>query len=136
MGNLAKDAKDLLIGKDGSEKEPNDFKPELQNAIKHGIISKANGTLLITAREASDKLGNTIDKKQIDAVKKIKDNELYDSAEEELEAMKKKEEKKKEQDRKRKEKEAEIARMQNESEKKKEEHSSKGKENKQKERDF
>ena len=136
MGNLAKDAKDLLIGKDGSEKEPNDFKPELQNAIKNGIISKANGTLLITAREASDKLGNTIDKKQIDAVKKIKDNELYDSAEEELEAIKKKEQKKKEQDRKRKEKEAEIARMQNESEKKKEEHSSKGKENKQKERDF
>ena len=136
MGNLAKDAKDLLIGKDGSEKEPNDFKPELQNAIKSGIISKANGTLLITAREVSDKLGNTIDKKQIDAVKKIKDNELYDSAEEELEAMKKKEEKKKEQDRKRKEKEVEIARMQNESEKKKEEHSSKEKENKQKERDF
>lgn len=112
MGNLGKDAKDLLIGKDGSEKEPDDFKPELQNAIKNGIITKADGTLLITAREASDKLGSSIDKKQADGVRKINDKELYDSAEEELEAMKKKEEKKKEQERKRKEREAEVARQQ------------------------
>ena len=112
MGKLGKDAKDLLIGKDGSEKEPDDFKPELQNAIKHGIVTKADGTLLITARDNSDKLGIAIDKKQVDAVKRIKDNELYDSAEEELEAMKKKEEKKKEQERKRKQREAEFARKQ------------------------
>ena len=112
MGKLAKDAKDLLIGNDGSEKEPDDFKPELQNAIKHGIVTKADGTLLITAREDADKLGKNIDKKQIDAVKRIKDDELYDSAEEELEATKKKEEKKKEQERKRKQKEAELARKQ------------------------
>lgn len=112
MGKLGKDAKDLLIGKDGSEKEPDDFKPELQNAIKHGIVTKADGTLLITARDNSDKLGLAIDKKQVDAVKRIKDNELYDSAEEELEAMKKKEEKKKEQERKRKQREAEFARKQ------------------------
>ena len=112
MGKLGKDAKDLLIGKDGSEKEPDDFKPELQNAIKHGIVTKADGTLLITARDNSDKLGIAIDKKQVDAVKKIKDNELYDSAEEELEAMKKKEEKKKEQERKGKQREAEFARKQ------------------------
>lgn len=112
MGKLGKDAKDLIIGKDGSEKEPDDFKPELQNAIKHGIVTKADGTLLITARDNSDKLGLAIDKKQVDAVKRIKDNELYDSAEEELEAMKKKEEKKKEQERKRKQREAEFARKQ------------------------
>ena len=112
MGKLGKDAKDLIIGKDGSEKEPDDFKPELQNAIKHGIVTKADGTLLITARDNSDKLGQAIDKKQVDAVKRIKDNELYDSAEEELEAMKKKEEKKKEQERKRKQREAEFARKQ------------------------
>lgn len=112
MGNLGKDAKDLLIGKDGSEKEPDDFKPELQNAIKNGIITKADGTLLITARESSDKLGSSIDKKQADGVRKINDKELYDSAEEELEAMKKKEEKRKEQERKRKEREAEVARKQ------------------------
>lgn len=112
MGKLGKDAKDLLIGKDGSEKEPNDFKPELQSAIKNGIVTKADGTLLITARDNSDKLGLAIDKKQVDAVKKIKDDELYDSAEEEKEAMKKKEEKKKEQERKRREREAEFARKQ------------------------
>ena len=112
MGKLGKDAKDLLIGNDGSEKEPDDFKPELQHAIREGIVTKADGTLLITARDNSDKLGMAIDKKQVDAVKRIKDDELYDSAEEELEAMKKKEERKKEQERKRKQREAELARKQ------------------------
>lgn len=103
MGDLGKDAKDLLIGKDNSETEPDDFKSELQSAIKEEKISKADGTLLITARETTDKFGALIDKRQIDDVKKIKDDEVYESAEEELEAKKKKEEKKKEQERKRRE---------------------------------
>ncbi len=120
MGNLGKDAKDLLIGKDGSEKEPDAFRPELQKAIKTGVITKGDGTLLITARDNSDKLGDNINKKQIDAARKIKDDELYDSAEEELEAMKKKEEKKKEQERKRKQRETEVARQQTNKSRKKE----------------
>lgn len=103
MGDLGKDAKDLLIGKDNSEAEPDDFKSELQNAIKEQKTTKADGTLLITARETVDKFGALIDKRQIDGVKKIKDDEVYESAEEELEAKKKKEEKKREQERKRKE---------------------------------
>lgn len=135
MGNLGKDAKDLLIGKDGSEKEPDDFKPELQKAIKTGIITKADGTLLITARDNSDKLGANIDKKQSDAVRKIKDDELYDSAEEEREAMKKKEEKKREQERKRKEREAELARKQVENSNKDKKIENKEKSKNQKERE-
>lgn len=111
MGKLSKDAKDLLIGNDGSEKEPNDFKTELQDAIKTGTVTKSDGTLLITARMNVDKLGEKIDKNQEKGVKKIKDNS-YDTPEE-LEAEdkeKKDKEKKKEEEKKRRQREAQLAR--------------------------
>jgi len=103
LGKLSKDARDLLIGKDGSEKEPNDFKTELQNAIKNGIINKTDGTLLITTRMNVDKMGEKINKAQENAVRKIKDNELYNSLEEELDAKREEDMKKVEEERKRKE---------------------------------
>ena len=108
MGKLGKDAKDLLIGNDGPE-APKDFKSELQNAIKDGIIKKSEGSILLEAKVNGDKRGETIIKKQEDYVKRIKDNEVYDSSEQEEEARKKKEEKEKEKERKRKEREAFLA---------------------------
>ena len=42
MGNIAQDAKKLILGNDGSDKEPVDFKTELENAIKAGLITKAD----------------------------------------------------------------------------------------------
>ena len=62
MGKLGKDAKDLLLGNDGSDKDPIDFKTELQNAINKGLISKADGTLLISSRTTCDKLAEQISK--------------------------------------------------------------------------
>ena len=119
MGKLGKDTKDLLIGNDGSEKEPKDFKSELQDAINDGLVKKADGTLMITDRLNVDKSGEKMIKEQEKGVKKIKDNEVYDTIEEELEAEKRKEEKAREKEQKRKEKEAELARkMQEDSEKK------------------
>lgn len=115
MGKLGKDAKDLLIGKDGSENEPKDFKTELEESIKAGILTKAEGTLLVTARMNVDKLGENIDKHQLDAVKRIKSGEVYENAEEEKAAIKKKEEK----ERRRKEKEEQIAIQMNKVAKKK-----------------
>ena len=41
LGRIAQDAKNLILGNDGSDKEPVDFKTELQNAIKAGLITKA-----------------------------------------------------------------------------------------------
>ena len=111
MGKISKDAKDLLVGNDGSDKEPNDFKVELQDAIKKGIVTKSDGTLLITSRMNSDKLGEKIIKNQEDGVKKINDKEVYDTAEEELEAEEKKKEKEREKERRRKERETQIARQ-------------------------
>ncbi len=64
MGKLGTDAKNLILGNDGSDKEPVDFKTELQAAIKSGIISKADGTLLITSRENCEKLANLIVKSE------------------------------------------------------------------------
>lgn len=107
MGKLAKDAKDLLVGSDGSDKEPNDFKSELQAAIKDGTVSKSDGTLLITSRMNTDKLAEKMEKRQLEGLKKAKDGVVYDSPEEELEAKKEKAEK----ERKRREKEAQIARQ-------------------------
>ena len=62
MGNVAKDTKNLILGNDGSDKEPVDFKTELQKAINSGLITKADGTLLITSRTNCDKLGEEITK--------------------------------------------------------------------------
>lgn len=117
MGNLRKDAKDLIIGNDGSDKEPDDFKTELDHAIKSEIITKSDGTLMITARTNSDKLGKKIDEKQMTAARKINDTELYDSAEEEKAAIKEKEAKK-EEERRRKEKMAQTANEMNKKTKK------------------
>jgi hypothetical protein len=108
LGRLSKDAKDLLIGKDGSEKEPNDFKAELQEAIKNGVVSKSDGTLLITSRMNADKLGEKIEKDQIKDVTSAKDGREFDTPEEEREYSKKKEDEL----RRRKEREAEVARRQ------------------------
>jgi hypothetical protein len=107
LGKLGKDAKDLLIGIDGSDKEPNDFKNELQSAIKAGIISKSDGTLLITSRMNADKLGEKIGKDQIKDVSSAKDGREFDTPEEEREYLQKKEEELK----RRKEREAEVARQ-------------------------
>ena len=108
MGQLGKDMKDLLIGNDGSDKEPDDFKTELQKAINKGDISKSDGTLLITSRMNVDKLADEIIKRQEkDVTINVKDGKVFDSIEEELEYKKKKEE-----ERKRKEKQAEVAKQQ------------------------
>ena len=116
MGKFSKDVKDLIVGNDGSDKEPDDFKTELQRAINKGDISKSDGTLLITSRMNVDKLADEITKRQEKAVTiSVKDGKVFDSPEEELEYKKKKEEKK----RKRKERQAESARQQLENSKKK-----------------
>jgi len=62
LGRIGQDAKNLILGNDGSDKEPVDFKTELQNAINAGIITKAEGTLLITSRANCDKLAEMISK--------------------------------------------------------------------------
>ena len=70
---LGQDAKDLILGNDGSDKEPVDFKTELQNAIKAGLITKADGTLLITSRTNCDKLADLIaraEEKEVTAASK------------------------------------------------------------------
>ena len=110
MGKLGKDVKDLIVGNDGADKEPDDFKTELQKAIDNGLISKSDGTLLITSRMNADKLADIISKSQEKGVTLAKDAKEFNSPEEELEYKKEKEEK----ERKRKEKEAEIARRQQE----------------------
>ena len=107
MGKLGRDIKDLLIGNDGSDKEANDFKTELQEAIEKGIISKSEWTLLITARIKADELGEKIIKSQEKDVTLAKEGKVFDSPEEELEYRKKKEE-----ERRKKEKEAEMVKMQ------------------------
>ena len=94
MGKLGKDAKDLLVGNDGSEKEPKDFKVELQDAIKDGTVKKSDGTLMITARLNVDKFGEKITKQQENGVKKAA-KEARETIEE-IHAEKKKEERNKE----------------------------------------
>ena len=98
MGRIAKDTKDLILGNDGSEKEPVDFKTELQNAIKAGLITKADGTLLITSRTNCDKLADLIAKseqKEILLASKETGRE-FDTLEEAIEYEEKQEKKKKE----------------------------------------
>ena len=94
MGKLVNDAKDLLLGNDGSENEPDDFKVELEKAIRNGLISKADGTILITSRNSSDKLGELIyqeEKKEI--INSAKDNGFESPEEEKAYKEKKKKEK-------------------------------------------
>lgn len=105
MGKLGKDVKDLILGNDGSANEPSDFKTELQKAINAGLISKSDGTLLITSRMNADKLADLITKTQEkDVIRAAKDDgKDFDNLEEALEDKKEKE--KKEEERKRKERE-------------------------------
>ena len=64
MNRTLRDAKRLLLGEDGSESIAADFKEELTNSLKDNIISKAMATLLITARNNADALGEKIIKRQ------------------------------------------------------------------------
>ena len=109
MGNLGKDAKDLIMGNDGSDKEPEDFKTELQKAINAGLITKSDGTLLITSRMNADKLAELIAKSQEkDVTNAAKgDGKEYDNLEEEIADKKEKEEK--EEEERRKKREAQLA---------------------------
>ena len=102
MGKLAKDAKDLILGNDNSDKEPLDFKAELKKAIESGEISKSDGTLLITARANCDKMAEFISRiEEKEVIKASKENgREFDSLEEakeyeekELKKEKEKEEK-------------------------------------------
>ena len=108
MGKLAKDAKNLILGNDNSDKEPLDFKTELQNAIKSGEISKADGTLLITARANCDKFAEFISRtEEKEVIKASKENgKEFDSFEEAKayeEEMKEKAKEKEEKEQKRQE---------------------------------
>ena len=102
MGRIGKDTKDLILGNDGSEKEPVDFKTELQNAIKAGLITKADGTLLITSRTNCDKLAELIMKSEMREVIKAgkEDGREFDTLEEAKEYEKEKDEKEKEKEEK------------------------------------
>ena len=96
MGRLAQDAKNLILGNDGSDKEPLDFKTELQNAIKAGIITKADGTLLITSRTNIDKLADLITRiEEKEVINAGKEKGLENEPFEKTENKKEKEEKKK-----------------------------------------
>ena len=117
MGKISKDTLDLLVGRDGSEKESDDFKTELQRAIKKGQITKTEGTLLMTSRTNVDKFGDKIEKDQINYLKRIKDGELFNSQEEELDAERRKKEKEEEEKRKREERLAEFNKQLKEKEK-------------------
>ena len=101
MGKFAQDIKNLILGNDGSDKEPLDFKSELQKAIKEGKISKADGTLLITSRTNSDKFAELIareeEKEVIEAGKE--NGKEYNFSEGEFESKKEKDEKKREKER-------------------------------------
>ena len=115
MGKIGKDFKGLIAGEDGTNTEPEDFKTEVANALKEGLITKPEGALLIATKMNADKKGSEMIDSQEKDVKKIKQDELYNSIEEELAAKKEKEEK----ERKRREKEAQIARQMSEMSKKK-----------------
>lgn len=106
MGKIGKDFKSLIAGEDGTGTEPDDFKTEVANALKEGLISKPEGALLIATKLNADKKGSDIVENQEKDVKKIKQDEVYESIEEELAAKKEKEDA----ERKRKEREAALAR--------------------------
>ena len=108
MGKIANDAKNLLLGNDGSDKEPVDFKTELQNAIKAGLITKADGTLLITSRTNCDKLADAITKTEEKEVARAakEDGMEFDTLEEAKEYEEEQEEKKEEKAKKQRERQA------------------------------
>ena len=110
MGNLGKDAKNLILGNDGSDKEPVDFKTELQNALKAGLITKADGTLLITSRTNCDRFADLIARtEEKEVISAAKEDEMEfdtpEEAKEYLEEQKDKKEDKEKKERERKEKE-------------------------------
>ena len=115
MGKIGKDFKGLIAGEDGTGTEPEDFKTEVANALKDGVITKTEGALLIATKMNVDKKGSEMIDNQEKDVKKIKQDELYNSIEEEIAAKKEKEEK----ERRRREKEAQIASQMAEAAKKK-----------------
>ena len=100
MGRLAQDAKNLILGNDGSDKEPLDFKTELQNAIKAGLITKADGTLLITSRTNCDKFADLIARtEEKEVIKAGKETGRENEPVQELEEKKEKDKKKREEER-------------------------------------
>ena len=108
MGKLANDAKNLILGNDGSDKEPVDFKTELQNAIKAGLITKADGTLLISSRTNCDKLAELISRtEEKEVIKAAKGDGIeFDSPEEAKEYQEEQDEKKEEKSKKERERKA------------------------------
>ena len=94
-----RDIKNFILGNDGSDKEPVDFKTELKKAIDSGLLSKSDGTLLITARTNCDKLAELISKsEEKEVIKSSKEkDEKENYFDEELESNKEK--KKKEEER-------------------------------------
>ena len=72
MGKLGKDFKSLIAGEDGSDAIPEDFKTEVANALKKGIISKPEGALLIATKMNTDKKASAMAESQENDVKKIK----------------------------------------------------------------
>ena len=96
MGRLAKDVKNLILGNDGSDKEPLDFETELQKAIENGLITKADKTLLITAKSNVDDLAELISvKEEKEVIKASKENNVeFNSIEEAIEYKNKKKKKK------------------------------------------
>lgn len=110
MNRIFLDFKKLILGQDGTENMPLDFKEEITVSIKNSLIDKAKATLLMTARNNADKLGKQIDKQQIADVsgkgERVKKEEVEKIAEEEHQNIKRakaKKEEEKEEEKKRKE---------------------------------
>ena len=106
MNRIFTDAKRLLLGIDGSENTPLDFKEEISESIAKNIIDKAKATLLMTARKNADKFGEDIDKKQIADIsgkskkikEKIKQEEYIEEKDKKERSEKEKEDKRKKQE--------------------------------------
>lgn len=110
MNRIFSDFKKLILGQDNSEQIPLDFKEEVAVSLKENIIDKARASLLMIARNNSDKLGKEIDKKQIADVSgkvarvskrkveeikeeiKVEEKDKSERKKEEIEEKKKKEE--------------------------------------------
>ena len=108
MNRFLSDVKKILLGQDGSEQMPLDFKEQITVSINNKIIDKAVASLLLATRNSVDKFGNEIDKKQIadvsgkgtrvgkenavrQAEKEIKDEKIEKSNKEKEEKKKKEE---------------------------------------------
>lgn len=118
MNRVLLDAKKLLLGQDGSENIPSDFKEEINNSLKNNLINKAMATLLMTARKNVDNLGNKIVKKQESdvsgkgtRVSTKQAEKLIDKSNNEINIETKKEKKKEEEERKKREKQQESLRQ-------------------------